>query len=30
MKDPVLAYEIMCATREAVKDMPVTVKMRKG
>lgn len=26
MKDPVLAYEIMCATREAVKDMPVTVK----
>ena len=30
MKDPVLAYEIMCATREAVKDMPVTVKMRKA
>ena len=30
MKDPVLAYEIMCATREAVKDMPVTVKMRLG
>lgn len=30
MKDPVLAYEIMCATREAVKDVPVTVKMRKG
>ena len=30
MKDPNLAYEIMCATREAVKNMPVTVKMRKG
>ncbi len=33
MKDPQLAYEIMCATREAVdsvRDMPVTVKMRKG
>ena len=30
MKNPELAYEIMCAAREAVKDMPVTVKMRKG
>lgn len=30
MKNPSLAYEIMCATREAVKNMPVTVKMRKG
>lgn len=30
MKNPNLAYEIMCATREAVKNMPVTVKMRKG
>ena len=30
MKNPSLAYEIMCAAREAVKNMPVTVKMRKG
>ncbi len=30
MKEPQLAYEIMCAAREAVKNMPVTVKIRKG
>lgn len=30
MKDPSLAYEIMCAAKEAAKDTPVTVKMRKG
>lgn len=30
MKNPSLAYEIMCAAREAVNNMPVTVKMRKG
>lgn len=30
MKNPELAYEIMCATREAVKNMPVSVKLRKG
>ena len=30
MKEPQLAYEIMCAAREAVNNMPVTVKIRKG
>lgn len=30
MKNPTLAYEIMCATKEGAKDFPVTVKMRKG
>lgn len=30
MKNSTLAYEIMCATKEGAKDLPVTVKMRKG
>lgn len=30
MKDPQLAFEIMQATKEGAKGLPVTVKMRKG